>query len=433
MSTPDGHNPTLLTLDCRGKQCPAPILEIAKFAKKNPQPTTVTVLATDENFPADLEAWCRSTKNQLQKLSQRADGVYMAIVSLGLARGSEERPKSRKVVALSPSDADPTNIGIPLSDAAEGAEVGFTNDATRIEPLPLKSISKGSLRVEQDPIQTGPLDLEEARRTKALPTTQSREAPTEAISLCELGGLSSEEALLRLSGLVLQAASGSLRVSCDAPDFGEKLRAWAPLTGVQLKDLQREGTRTTALLTRAGHHEALPLSVLEQSPAPRENRASLCVMHNSFEALYVAMMMANSSASQGVKVDIFFCFWGVALLRAEKPKPKKKRANALTRFFQRVIQLLTPKGPRRQKLSQLHFGGVGDQMLGYIMKQNQAQTLEELLQSAVEQKVRFLVCATSLGLLGLSKEDLMELPNLEIAGMTAFTEAARRGSFSFNF
>lgn len=137
-------------------------------------------------------------------------------------------------------------------------------------------------------------------------------------------------------------------------------------------------------------------------------------MHNSFEALYVAMMMANSTASQGLAVDIFFCFWGVALLRADQPKPKQPSgANFLTRFFQRVIQFLTPKGPKRQHLERLHFGGVGDQMLGYIIKQKQAQTLEQLLQSAVEQRVRFLVCATSLGLLGLEKEDLLDLPNID--------------------
>jgi peroxiredoxin family protein/TusA-related sulfurtransferase len=398
-----------ISLDCRGKLCPAPILELAKLAKKQSRAAIITILATDDNFPADLEAWCRSTKNRLYQISKSADEIYTAQVALGEALAPHLVDQNTDALLPIMEDPESTNVGI---------ELPVDTPATRIQPAPTKS----SRQVEPLPI---------VKPVYAYESTNAARTPPNG-PLIDLCGLPIEQVLLQLSSAVLQATSGSLQIISDASEFPEKVRPWAAMIGVRVLDLQREGHNTRALITRltpdtTAMFEAIP-------DTQRENRASLCVMHNSFEALYVAMMMANSSTSQGIGVDIFFCFWGVALLRADKPLPKKHTSkNFLLRFFQGVIQFLTPKGPRRQKLSQLHFGGVGDQMLGYIIREKQAQTLEALLLSAVEQKVRFLVCNTSLNLLGLTKEDLMVLPNLEIAGMTAFTELARKNSFSFTF
>jgi peroxiredoxin family protein/TusA-related sulfurtransferase len=386
------------SLDCKGKLCPAPILELAKLVKKNSDPAYVVMLATDDNFPADLEAWCRSTQNRLLHISPKQSGVYTAKIQIGKLSTYET---NKNPITPTSVDSDATNISIEIPEPDKVV--------TRIEPAPLKSA-----KAVYTPERSNP-----------------NEKQTTADGLEDLCGLSAEQALLQLSTALLQAKDGELQAISDAPNFSEKVRAWSELVNAELVDLQRFGVKTRVFLRRGVGRPPISNQIVEKTP---QERASLCVMHNSFEALYVAMMMANSSASQGLAVDIFFCFWGVALLRAEKPKPKPpSKSNFLTRFFQGVIQWLTPKGPKKQNLQQLHFGGIGDQMLGYIIQQKQAQTLEQLVQSAVEQRVRFLVCATSLGLLGLEKEDLLDLPNIEIAGMTAFTEVAKRGSFSFTF
>src|SRR5690606_22828685 len=61
----EGEHP-LHTIDCRGMQCPGPILAVAKKAQQlGRQAALMEVLATDEQFPTDLKAWCRASKAQL--------------------------------------------------------------------------------------------------------------------------------------------------------------------------------------------------------------------------------------------------------------------------------------------------------------------------------------------------------------------------------
>ena len=67
------------TLNCRGMQCPGPILELFK-QMKNAQPgDTATICVTDMGFKKDVEAWCRKTKNELVSLVEDA-GVITAVI-----------------------------------------------------------------------------------------------------------------------------------------------------------------------------------------------------------------------------------------------------------------------------------------------------------------------------------------------------------------
>ena len=47
------------TLDCRGKRCPLPVIELARHAAAAPPGTLVRVLADDPAAALDIPAWCR--------------------------------------------------------------------------------------------------------------------------------------------------------------------------------------------------------------------------------------------------------------------------------------------------------------------------------------------------------------------------------------
>ena len=70
------------TLNCRGMQCPGPIMELFKQMKTAQSGDTVTISVTDIGFKKDIEAWCRKTKNELQSLVEDA-GVITAIIKKG--------------------------------------------------------------------------------------------------------------------------------------------------------------------------------------------------------------------------------------------------------------------------------------------------------------------------------------------------------------
>mgnify|MGYP001597910279 FL=1 len=58
------------TLDARGLNCPLPILKTKKSIKEVPVGETLKVLATDPGSVKDMEAFCRTSGNDLVESGQ---------------------------------------------------------------------------------------------------------------------------------------------------------------------------------------------------------------------------------------------------------------------------------------------------------------------------------------------------------------------------
>ncbi|TNF34231.1 MAG: sulfurtransferase TusA family protein, partial [Deltaproteobacteria bacterium] len=105
-----------IELDLRGKQCPVPVMELAKAARKTAgAPAVIRILADDPAFPKDLEAWCRSAKATPGEAREH-DGVYDVTVLLGGAT-----PASVSVSGPLPGPAA-HSASAPLPSAARPRE-----------------------------------------------------------------------------------------------------------------------------------------------------------------------------------------------------------------------------------------------------------------------------------------------------------------------
>jgi tRNA 2-thiouridine synthesizing protein A len=62
------------TLDCRGKRCPLPVIELARRIRAVPVGGTVTVLADDPAARLDIPAWCRMRRQEYLGESAGEDG-----------------------------------------------------------------------------------------------------------------------------------------------------------------------------------------------------------------------------------------------------------------------------------------------------------------------------------------------------------------------
>ncbi|MCC7017514.1 MAG: sulfurtransferase TusA family protein [Rhodospirillales bacterium] len=58
------------TLDARGLNCPLPILKTKKAIKEVPVGETLKVLSTDPGSVKDMDAFCRTTGNDLVEAGQ---------------------------------------------------------------------------------------------------------------------------------------------------------------------------------------------------------------------------------------------------------------------------------------------------------------------------------------------------------------------------
>jgi len=70
------------TLNCRGMQCPGPIMQLFKQMQLAQSGDTATISVTDMGFKKDIEAWCRKTKNELVSLTENV-GVITAVIRKG--------------------------------------------------------------------------------------------------------------------------------------------------------------------------------------------------------------------------------------------------------------------------------------------------------------------------------------------------------------
>jgi TusA-related sulfurtransferase len=63
------------TLDARGLQCPMPVAKTSKEIKTLEIGKILEVLATDPASMADIQAWSKSTGNELLS-SEKVEGVF---------------------------------------------------------------------------------------------------------------------------------------------------------------------------------------------------------------------------------------------------------------------------------------------------------------------------------------------------------------------
>ena len=66
-------------------------------------------------------------------------------------------------------------------------------------------------------------------------------------------------------------------------------------------------------------------------------------------------------------------------------------------------------------------------MMQTVMKQNRMPGVPELMQTALELDVRFIACTTTMGLMGITKETLIDGID-QFAGVTTYLAEAKQGS-----
>jgi tRNA 2-thiouridine synthesizing protein A len=64
-----------VTLDCLGKLCPIPVIEVSKAVRRMESGQTLLMLADDPGSDPDMHAWCDETGHELLRM-ERDGRVY---------------------------------------------------------------------------------------------------------------------------------------------------------------------------------------------------------------------------------------------------------------------------------------------------------------------------------------------------------------------
>jgi len=147
---------------------------------------------------------------------------------------------------------------------------------------------------------------------------------------------------------------------------------------------------------------------------------SMCVFSGELDKLMAAFTIACSAAACGMKVSMFFSFWGAAALKKDGRQSRGKT------WIEWMFGWMLPGGFARRKLSKLDMGGMGRMLMAREMRRKNIADLPALVDAAREAEVRILVCESTLTLMGIRREELIDYPDMEFCGAARFVATASR-------
>jgi peroxiredoxin family protein len=96
-------------------------------------------------------------------------------------------------------------------------------------------------------------------------------------------------------------------------------------------------------------------------------------------------------------------------------------------WMRRAFGWINKGGTNNLPLSRFHFGGLGTIMMKKVMQNNRMPGIAELLETAQDLGVQLIACTTTLGMLGISKDTLIDGVD-QLAGVSTYLAEARHGS-----
>ncbi|MGD9604026.1 MAG: DsrE/DsrF/DrsH-like family protein [Gammaproteobacteria bacterium] len=166
------------------------------------------------------------------------------------------------------------------------------------------------------------------------------------------------------------------------------------------------------------------LAALEaaRTDAPDPNSLNLLVFSGELDKLMAAFTVASGAAACGMRVSMFFTFWGAAALKKAGGSAEAKT------LVERLFGWMLPGGIERRPLSRLNFLGMGRFLMNREMSRKNVASLPALIEMARDGGVEILLCETTLSLMGISPEEIIDYPGIRYCGVAHFVELASRSN-----
>jgi NADPH-dependent 2,4-dienoyl-CoA reductase/sulfur reductase-like enzyme/peroxiredoxin family protein/TusA-related sulfurtransferase/rhodanese-related sulfurtransferase len=265
--------------------------------------------------------------------------------------------------------------------------------------------------------------FEQSEKASKAPLINAQTADSpEKVTFLDACGLQCPGPIMRVKERMYELQPGSvLEVSANDTGFATDFPAWCRSVGHEVLSIEVRDGKIVGQVRKCDPEQEQEGSLAEvktKQTATREK--TIVVFSNDMDKVMAAFIIANGAASMGSKVNLFFTFWGLNVLR----KPEKVRTSKS--LIERMFGWMMPKGSSKLTLSKMNMGGMGTRMMKNVMKQKNVLTLEELIEMAHKQGVRLIACTMTMSIMGLRKEELLD--DVEEGGVAAFLENADRSN-----
>ncbi len=202
-----------------------------------------------------------------------------------------------------------------------------------------------------------------------------------------------------------------LKVRASDPGFYKDIEAWANKTNNRLVNIEKSKGIIEATLMKCSN-QLLNENELEDKVSktlgqgkqlvPAKDGQTMVVFSGDLDKAIASFIIANGAAAMGKKVTLFFTFWGLNVLRkSEKVKTPKN-------IIEKAFGMMMPRGSKRLGLSKMNMGGMGAKMIRGVMKNKNIQSLEDLMEAAIQNGVEIVACTMSMDVMGIKKEELID-------------------------
>jgi peroxiredoxin family protein len=165
--------------------------------------------------------------------------------------------------------------------------------------------------------------------------------------------------------------------------------------------------------------ELLALKTKVDEMPGQENKLSMIVFSGELDKQIASMIIATGAAAMGMKVVMFYTFWGIAALREPEKKVSGKG------FMAKMFGFMLPKGRNKTVLSKMNMAGMGTAMLKDLMKKKNVASMDQLFEIAAMLDIEINICQMSMDLMGFTKEEMIDYPNLNVCGVAGFLANAK--------
>lgn len=205
-----------------------------------------------------------------------------------------------------------------------------------------------------------------------------------------------------------------LQITATDQAFGKDVTSWCKMTGAELVALENKNGVVAATIRKQEKTASCEIS------RNNADNKTLIVFSDDLDKALASFVIANGAASTGKKVTMFFTFWGLNVIKQQhKPTVTKD-------IFGKMFGWMLPTHSGKLKLSKMNMGGAGSWMMRLIMKRKRIDSLESLIQQAIDNGVEMIACTMSMDVMGVQKEELMD--NVTLGGVASYLERAEEAN-----
>lgn len=205
-----------------------------------------------------------------------------------------------------------------------------------------------------------------------------------------------------------------LQITATDQAFGKDVTSWCKMTGAELVALENKNGVVAATIRKQEKTASCEIS------RNNADNKTLIVFSDDLDKALASFVIANGAASTGKKVTMFFTFWGLNVIK------KQHKPTVTKDIFGKMFGWMLPTHSGKLKLSKMNMGGAGSWMMRLIMKRKRIDSLESLIQQAIDNGVEIIACTMSMDVMGVQKEELMD--NVTLGGVASYLERAEEAN-----